>query len=399
MQPMKTLSLQSKVSSSSRFLLLALLLSAPLAACGSPPHLDDDEGGPQPSRSSDDHLSVPYATGTKVRIALHSGTAEPTVSWRLVSDQPAVLAITGHTTTSDRTGAADVSALSPGQVMLRLLDGEGKERHSALVTVATPDRVRVLAHGLLRTQEDVSRRMVTEDVAAVATVQEARVLSGATGVFGVAYFAGSQRVYGRGLIQFDPIAQVQIENRTTTGSPLTEWLFVKPLAAGSYTLNWRQKSGPFPTLPIVGVAESELASVSLVPETVVEPKKDHSIWVYSRARDVSQRDVFGVYTSFSLDGVPQQSSSSSTETTGDLYRYSYDAAQSRQLLATRGSLRATLSIPASKGSIYNTTYLGCSQAGLATRSAAPQGGSLALGLLLCGWLVRRATRRRVVQVG
>ncbi len=389
---MKNLSLRSFCESSRRALVIALLLGPALAGCGGPPYLDDDEGAPRPSRTSTDHLSLPYATGTKLRITLHTGTAEPSSAWRLVSDQPAVLAVTGHRAPDEKHVAADVAALAPGQTTLRVLDSQGNERHSAVVTVATADRVRVLAHGLLRTMEDASGRLVTEEVAAVAEVREARVLTGGTGVFALAYFRGNERVYGRGLIQFDPIAQVQIENKTTTGSPATEWLFLKPLASGSYTAVLRQQSGPFSSLPIIGVPETELASLSLVAEGLSDPKRDESVWVLARARDASQRDVHGVYASFSLAGVPQMGSGGSSDTSGDLYRYIYAPGASSDLVASAGSLRASLSIPAQKGSIYNTTYLGCSMGDVATGARSADRSVLIASLLAVALLLRRARR-------
>lgn len=167
-------------------------------------------------------------------------------------------------------------------------------------------------------------------------------------------------------VPFDPIAQVPIENKTTTGSPATEWLFVKPLTSGSYTAALRQQSGPLSSLPIVGVPESELASLSLVAEGLSDPKKDESVWVLARVRDASLRDVHGVYTHFSLAGVSQLGSGGASATSGDLYRYIYAPGASSDLAASRGSLRASLGIPAQKGGIYNTTYLGCSMGGVAT---------------------------------
>lgn len=359
---MKILSLptSSLTSSRRRSATAALLAGFLLTACGGPPRLEDDEGAPAPSSSAADKLSLPYATGTKVRIKLYGSGSGASTNWSLVSDQPSVFSVDTLSKSDDLHVGADCSAVAPGQATLRLIDDGGSERHTAIVTVATADRVSVLAHGLLRTQENAAQGAVSDTVSALAEVREARVLSGGTGVFGLVYYRGSERVYGHGVIRFDPLAQVTVENRTTGGAPVTEWLFIKPLAAGAYSLPLRQVSGAFSPLPIAAVPETDITSLTLIPEQIATPKKDQQVWVYLRARDASSRDIAGVYSSFTLAGAPQKSTSTPGDTTGDLYRYAYAPDATAELVASRGTLRATLTIPAQSGSIYNTTYLGCS---------------------------------------
>lgn len=212
-----------------------------------------------------------------------------------------------------------------------------------------------------------------------------------TGVFANATDSAADPVKAD-TVPFDPIAQVPIEDKTTTGSPATEWLFVKPLTSGSYAAALRQQNGPFSALPIVGVPESELARLSLVAEGLSDPKKDESVWVLARARDVSQSDVHGVYTRFSLAGVPQLGSGGASDISGDVYRYTAASGASRDLVASRGSLRASLGIPAQKGSIYNTTHLGCSMGGVATGARSADRSVQIAALLSVALQLRRARR-------
>ncbi len=371
----------------------ALWASLLFIACGGPPRLEDDEGAPAPKDPGADKLSLPYATSTKVRIKLYTGSSAPSTRWSLVSDQPSVFAIDKLSSSDDNHIGADCSALAPGQATLRMLDEGGTERHTATVSVATADRVSVLSHGLLRTLEDTAQDAISSTVSAVAEVREARVLSGSTGVFGLVYYRGSERVYGHGVIRFDPLTQVTVENRTTGGAPVTEWLFIKPLTTGAFTLPLRQTSGAFSPLPIAAVPETDITSLTLIPEQVAAPRKDQQVWVYLRARDASSRDIAGVYSSFSLAGMPQMSSSVPGDTTGDLYRYIYAPDATSELVASRGTLRATLTVPAQKGSLYNTTYLGCSLSPGRSPTGAPLGFA---ALLLLGLLARPLRRRWAV---
>src|SRR5436853_7216706 len=77
---------------------LCLILIAPLVGCGSTnknPYFEDDEGAPrQTGAPHPDNLSLPYVTGTKVRIAVKSdGAAVATTTWQVKSDNPAVLTV------------------------------------------------------------------------------------------------------------------------------------------------------------------------------------------------------------------------------------------------------------------------------------------------------------------
>ena len=287
-----------------------------------------------------------------MRIKLYAGSGTSS-AWSLVGDQPSVFAV-DKLSKSDDAHRRRLQRAVPGQATLRMLDEGGGERHSATITVATADRVSVLSHGLLRTLEDAAQGAVSDSVTATAEVREARVAYRQHWCVRPGLLPRQRARVRPRVIRFDPLTQVTVENRTTGGAPVTEWLFIKPLATGAFTLPLRQVSGALTTLPIAAVPESDIISLSLIPETVAAPKADQQVWVYVRARDAASRDIAGVYTSFTLAGAPQTSTVNTTDTTGDLYRYIYAAGATSELVASRGTLRATLTVPAQKGSFYNT---------------------------------------------
>jgi hypothetical protein len=369
---------------------LAVLFVIGLSGCGPGPYLEDDEGGPRQGGSllgsHPDNLSQPYAQGTKVRITLYTG-GDAATGWQLRSDNPAVLSVddldgSGSATTSI---VADCTARGAGDTVLRMLDSAGSERHHAAVQVVVPDRLRVLAHGPLR--------LVEQNAAAAATteVMEARVLTGSHGVFALVYYHGTDRAYGRGLVQFDPVPGVTLMNMTSSGAPTTEWLFVSPTADGDSSVALKVGGATLKTLPVSGVPDSQLGSFGLFHQRVDVPKTDQELWVQAQATDMNGRAVQGVYASWTLNGVAQSGpDSTQASVTGDLYRYKYADGNLQTLSATHGKLMASSSIAASKGTVYDTTYLGCAMGG---RESGGGVGSIALLLALLGLARRRVGRR------
>lgn len=363
---------------------LCLILLAPLAGCSSNknPYFEDDEGGPRQSGSPQpDSLSLPYVSGTKVRIAVKTNGGESTLGWQVKSDNEAILKV-DKLGNNDNFVTADVTAVGAGEATLRAFDESGAEQRSAVITVANPDRIRVLSHGRLRAGG------ATAAAADGAEVQEARVLTGGTGVFGIVYYRGSERLYGRGLIEFTPVPQLTITNETSSGGANNEWLFIKPTADGNYNLTLRRGATSFLTLPVIGVPDFAIERMTLLQEMPSSPSQDQQVWVLVQATDTTSRKVEGLYASFTLGGAPQIGANDNAQVTkGDLFRFNYASGTQTELIATSGSRSATIMIPGSKGYVANTTYLGCST----TPGRATSGGAslLGLGVLLCGLLIRR----------
>jgi hypothetical protein len=375
--------------------LIVLFGLAPLVGCGANknPYFEDDEGGIRQSGSlttaHPDNLSLPYVAGTRVRIGVKTAGGEATAGWQIKSDNPAILSVDKISMT-DNFVTADCTAASAGEALLRAFDESGSEQRAALITVGNPDRVRVLSHGRLRIGG------ANAAAADNAEVQEARILTSGTGVFGIVYYRGSERLYGRGIIEFTPVPELMITNQTSSGGANNEWLFIKPMTSGNFNLTLRRGGTSFVTLPVVAVSESALEGLTLVQEQPAAPSPDQQIWVLVQATDTTNRKVEGVYASFTLAGAPQIGANGNTQvTSGDLYRFNYAAGTQTALIATRGTSTTTLMIAGSKGYVTNTTYLGCSTVPPGGRDRAPVGAAslFAIGLGLCGLLVPRRRRR------
>jgi hypothetical protein len=338
---------------------LALMVALVAGGCGGNAYLTDDEGAPDPKGSPlgehPDELSSPYALGTKVKIFARRGD-DSLPGWSIRSDSPAVLRV-DKVVIEQNKPTAECTAVGEGEARIVLIDETGAEARSATVSVLAADRARAYDHGALRI---LGRK---EESFAQTEVQEPRILAGGKAVFPVAYFRGAQRVYGRGIVTVEASGGLAVENQQTGGDVTNEWLMVTPSVPGSYEIKLKQGASTLLSLPLVGVAEADVASLALTEE--VSEKKDdkQQIWVRAQTRDAQNRDVLGVYCGWTLDGVTQTDNEEPAKLTGDLFRYEYQpGGASRALAATclgQGKT-GTLSISAHKGWVSDTTYLGCS---------------------------------------
>jgi hypothetical protein len=364
---------------------LALVLAMALfgSGCGHNVYFSDDEGGPRASGGLGDHpdeLSLPYALGTTVGIAVRNINGGN--GWQVVSDTPDVFAIEKQMLRDDGTLAVVGHGLAEGEARLRAIDAGGHERRSAQVRVRAADRARLFAHGDLRVLGNDSSANYDS-----AEVTEARVLTGATAVLAVGYYHGTERVYGRGLAEA-ATAPLVVEDHTSSGAPTNEWLFVRAGTPGSYTLAVAHAGTTLATVNVVAVADSEVTGLSLAEESTAEKHDGDQTWLLARARTTDGHEVLGVYCDWTLDGAAQAGPSGGpTDARGDLYRYRYaPGSATRAVVATHGGLTATAMVKAHDGTVNNTTYLGCA----AAPGAPSSGGAGVIALLgAIAWVLGR----------
>lgn len=362
-----------------------------IAGCQGGIYFTDDEAGPSSSGSlfapRHDAVSLPYALGTRVVLTAHE-TPQDLAGWSFVSDTPDIFAVAPLPLDSSGVLQATGHALAEGEARLRLLDAHGNERHAVQVQVRAADSAQLFAHGDLRVLGDEAEAQYQ-----TAQVTDARVLAGGKAVFGVAYFHAGQRVYGHGLAEVPAVADLAVETHTSGSAPVTEWLFVTPAAPGAYTLAVTQAGTTLATLPITAVADGEVIGLSIAAEPTAKKHDGDAVWLLARARGSDGREVLGVYADWTLDGVAQAGDDDKPKS-GDLYRYEYaKGGPLRTVAATHGALAADIAVPARKGYVSDTTYLGCAAA-----PGRPAGGAPwlpALGLVgVAGWRRARALKGR-----
>jgi hypothetical protein len=338
--------------------LLAILSLVAVGCGGDNIYFSDDEGKPRPDVPAfgdhPDELSNPYALGSAIHVDVHHVQASQLAALAVQSDTPAVLRVDQFSVNQDHI-SVDLTAVGEGMARLQVVDRGGREQHGAGIVVRAPDSARIYAHGPLRVLGRTTASLPS------TVVSEARVLAGATGVFAVGYFRGTERVYGHNIANVAPVPQIMVQNQTSGGAPVNEWLFITPSASGTIAI---QPNGTqVATLPVIAVAESELQSLTLSEEVTEKKDEKQQIWVYAQLRDGTGRNVYGTYCSWTLDGAAQTSQDNPPQTSGDLYRYEWDQGGARRTLAaTCKSQSGTLAIQAGRGWVSNTTYLGCNAA-------------------------------------
>src|SRR5438445_12631180 len=89
-----------------------------LAGCGHNVYFSDDEGGPRASDSAlhghDDELSLPWAAGTRVKVALR-GVDDDMSAWKVTSDKPEIVSVDRLVVDDDHRLTAELTAANAGE--------------------------------------------------------------------------------------------------------------------------------------------------------------------------------------------------------------------------------------------------------------------------------------------
>ena len=167
------------------------------------------------------------------------------------------------------------------------------------------------------------------------------MLAGGKAVIAVGYFHASERVYGRGLAAMAPLAELAVDNKTSS-APINDWLFIDAAQPGTYTLALTQSGVTLGTLPITAVADRRHRPVNSRRRRPTRRATATRRWILARASGSDGREVLGVYCDWTLDGAAQTDDNGKPKS-GDLYRYRFaKGGAMRTVVATHNGVSATI---------------------------------------------------------
>jgi hypothetical protein len=325
---------------------LALALLA-AAGCGPTVTVDDDVDidwdfieltGPSSS------MHTPYVAGASMTLYVHSTDDKETMNgWTMESSDTSVFTLETAQHDKDHHLWAKAHAGGDGTAQVRVRNAEGNVVLSQPVEVRVPDRVQVMAHGLLiiGKSEDESK------------VDEVRLLSGGTATFLVRYYLSNRILYGNGTLGVDAPPQVVATTPRTYLFEDRDWLQVTPNMAGASSLGLKVNGYHFADLPLTVVDAGQVQSLRILGADESHAKKDQWLVALGQAYDAQMRQVYGVEFQWEVNG---QSESGF----GDLYRYRFDPTKPKMLAANYNNMAAVVMIHSGAGYVDSSNHIGCS---------------------------------------
>jgi hypothetical protein len=331
-----------------------------------------------PFHAAKNALHSPYVQGAAVTVHadLH-GWHSDTSRWRITSSRPEVFAVLSeeHSLSSDSLHA-DCVARAEGTAVIQVWDGDGDLVHGAEIEVVRPDRVDLLAYGLLLIGRDDAQ----------ARVSEARILAGGDATFLVHYFRGSRPLHGNGVLATVPSVNIVATARQSYLFENQEWLTIGASAAGNGQVELRVAGATLGWLPVVAVPEAEIARIAVEGEDEGRADADEILVAFGRSFDGLGRPIYGANYDWTLAGLSQGQ--------GDLFKYNFARGAYKRLDARIDGHLASATIQASDGYVSSSDFIGCR---VAAGSRRPLASCIALVLTLAavaGWRAGRARRHR-----
>ena len=319
-----------------------------------------------PVTGPSDALHSPYVQGASFTLWIRSqDNRERMLDWTVESGDAGRLSIEHPVHNSDqRQFYATAHAMAEGTPEIIVRDGSGNVLRRQTVEVLVPDRIDLLAHGLLligHTEEE-------------ARVSEARVRTGGTATFLSRSYRNGRFLAGNGAVSVDPNPDVTGHVEPTFLFENRDWVQLSPLQAGAFSVGL-SVGGTTPVhvsdVPLPAVADTEVNALRILGQDESHAQKDEWLIALAQAYDGAQRSVYGVDYHWQVDGVEQVGY-------GDLYRYQYKPGAPRMLSAQFGGMQANAMLHVGAGYVASTNNVGCSTA----PGSAPRPLALVLVLFL-----------------
>lgn len=320
-----------------------------------------------------DSLHSPYVEGAKLTVFVRSTRSKENYDgWTIESNRPQVFAVQPLVYSSTGSwAAAHAEAMAPGVATLTVRARNGEILSQSDVEVKRPDRIALLAHGLLLVDTPESQ----------AQIPEPRIVEKGMATFLVRYFSGVQQLSGNGALSVQAPAGVVAAAVPTYIFENRDWLQIASTTVGPASLQLLVHNVPVMQQPIQIVPATDARSLQILGRDERRYVDGDSLVALAQAKDAQGRLLFGVEYKWELEGVAQSG-------LGDLFRYALNRATVKVLSAHMGQLMADAEIHAVKGVVSSSNHIGCGFAATAASRAQSSSGVLILGVLLLG-LVRR----------
>ncbi len=320
-----------------------ILLALALSGCRSVAVVDDIdfELDFTPLVGPSNALHSPYVLGSSMNLFVEVRQGKRAADWTISSSDPTVLAISPL---DPGTESATANAVGEGSAEIIVRDGEQHVLSRQPIEVKKPDRVALLAHGLL---------IIGRNEGA-ATQPELRVRTGGTATFLAHYYRDRELLSGNGALSVAPPPNVDAQVIPTFLFEDRDWLQVTPSMEGDAPITLLVANQPIGTLPLVAVPDTDVAAVEVLGMNEAHARKNDPLVALAQASDSLGRVIYGVDYNWDLDGDPQ-------EGLGDLYRYNFDPTTPRELTAHFGAMSASATIHG-EGFVDSSNHVGCSMA-------------------------------------
>jgi hypothetical protein len=274
-----------------------------------------------------DGLNSPYASGSKFTITVVAGDGVDTTGWRLTSSNSGVISVGG---VDDNQWS--VVASGTGQSTLSIIDTDDNTIDSTTVEVDRPTDVTLYAQGLLLTGS-------ADDASRVGSVQ---MIAGGTANFLVRYFAGSQELAGNNGLMPTGSGVASARAVSTDLSPRDFLEVTAPMAGmGSVDLGAGMADSQ---VAVTAVDPATIASVALAAQSESGAQKGQTLYVFGRALDDQNDDVFGASFSWAANDMELSSKGYYVGGPTDLLTYVYDTSQPETVNASAAGFSASVNV-------------------------------------------------------
>jgi MYXO-CTERM domain-containing protein len=348
------------------------------AACNVQPSLD-----PGPSvamqdsfeitlfAKAQDDLHTPYVLGSAFTISIASTdyTSSQVAGWTLVSSDPSVLAV------QPTSGAGEFSATAAGAgtTTLEVLGGGGTILDTHVVSVAAPDSVQLCSHGLLLAGASDAQ----------AQVSRASLVQGGIATFLVRYFQGGQELYGNHAVTTTATGAVTAKTTTSSFGDDRDWVEIDSGATtgtGQVTLSVGGQVSA--TVPSQVVGPSAITSVGVAAQSDANAADGDTLYVFGRAFDANDVDVYGATFGWLSNGVPITSVDPTANGPADMILYTYKQSATVALTAELdGDTSPPTTVHGTGATLTTSADVGCSIGPPGGRRMSALWGAVSLALL------------------